>query len=179
MDKIVSDRDAVWYRDTNILFAGKRVLEFWPHPMHTPAEKVNALVRFCIYAGIILYLMTRKPKYPILGAVATLLISLYYNKYEKEAKAISVAMDATSNVRASTVENPFGNPLTVGEEPTGEEIDMATQDINLNARVPRDFEDAWEKQSNNRQFMTMPDKDPSVFANYLYGDPPCNRRCPA
>jgi hypothetical protein len=178
-DAIRSDRDSIWFKDTNVLFGKARLLEFWPHPMHTPAEKVNAMTRFAIYAGVLLYLMTRKTKYPVLAAVAIAVLTFYYHKLESEGRILKEARVAVPTTRASTLENPFGNPLvTEDESPKGEVVDTAIQEANFKAKVVMDFEDAWGTTSSSRQFMTMPDHDPSNFAQYLYGDPPCIRKCP-
>lgn len=185
MDAVVPIRDPIWYKKISILFEHKRPLEFWPHPMQSFSEKANAMVRFSIYAGVALYLMSKKPKYLVLAIVSIGVISFLYHRCERQEKlAIPVApYPRKPSTRESTVDNPYANNL-VGATSTVEgvvpddEASLQQQDDNYKKRMFMSYEDVWDKHTGQRQFLTLPEHDPSAFADYLYKDLPCKRRCP-
>lgn len=177
-DKVVLERDPIWYKNVGILLASNRLQEFWPHPMQTREEKVNAVVRFSMYASMALYLINRKPKYLIMGIVATLIISLAYTRMPPSTD-IKPMPRPQKAIRQPTEDNPFGNPLAYtpafedDKKNPPSETDSGkmeiTRDTLLKKGVFMNIESAWDKYSLERQFYTMPEHDTGVFARYLYG----------
>lgn len=47
--------DPIYYEDVRVLWAESRFKEIWPSPDMSTEERVNAMVRFCGYAGLALY----------------------------------------------------------------------------------------------------------------------------
>lgn len=185
MDTVVQTRDPIWYKHIPILYDKKRVMEFWPHPMHTFAEKANAMVRFSIYAGIAIYIMTKKPKYLVLAMASIAVISFMYDRAEKRDKLTQpvAPYPRKQQTRDGTLDNPYANPLVAsgvaveGAIPE-EESALKAQDEMYKKRMFMGYDDVWDKQTGQRQFVTIPERDPGAFAEYLYKDMPCERKCP-
>jgi hypothetical protein len=176
-DCVALKRDAIWYKELSVLFARNRLFEFWPHPMHTTTEKVNAIVRFSMYAAVACYLVTREPRFVVMGIAAIILVSLAHHRMPKDKTLdLPIATDTgLKNIREPTPSNPFGNALAAttafGDGKTGPEPDHdPRRDEMFRKGLFMDFEDAWGKHTLERQFHTMPEQDPGAFAQYLYGD---------
>lgn len=176
-DRVTIKRDPVWYEDLSVILSSDRLLEFWPHPMQTTTEKVNAIVRFAMYAAMACYLVTREPRFLVMGAAAILLVSVAHAKMPKASpKGLPIATDVgIKNIREPTPSNPFGNALAAtpmfGDGKTGPEPDQdPRRDEMFRKGLFMDFEDAWGKHTLERQFHTMPEQDTGAFAQFLYGD---------
>jgi hypothetical protein len=184
-DRIACERDPVWYRRVGVLLRRDRMFEFWPNPMHTRAEKVNAIVRFALYASVAAYLTSRRPRYLLVGFVSILAISLAHARMPDPVPAAhpAAAMEGpqgTRGIRKPTPDNPFGNPLA-GTSAHGDGLrnpPADTEDGTLEAQrdalaqkgLFMNFEDAWKAYSAERQYYTLPDHDTGAFAQFLYGD---------
>ena len=49
------EHDKFWYDDIKILFNTQRLTEFFPNKNMNMDEKLNAIARFSIYLGLVLY----------------------------------------------------------------------------------------------------------------------------
>lgn len=178
-DRVILQHDDVWYTNMSILFAKGRLFEFWPHVMHSDEEKVNAIVRFSMYATLMLYLANRKPKYLVMGVVAIAIVSYAHHhasmtNRKGDATVPKVQMRPR---RQPSEKNPFGNALVMEDDPI-KGIDPLPddpkteelRDIAARKGLFMEFEDAWNKYSSERQFYTVPENDQGAFAQYLYGD---------
>lgn len=176
-DKVILDRDPIWFERPSVLLASHRLFEFWPHPMHTRAEKVNAIARFALYTSLALYLARRDPKFLVMGVIAVLTVTLAYRRMPDPPAALPMAKDL--NIRKPTPHNPMGNPLAGTDayadgklNPPAETADgkmEAVRDEMLKKGIFMNFDDAWSNYSMERQFYTVPEQDTIAFANYLYG----------
>ena len=72
--------DAFWFSDYKILFDKDRLLEFFPTEEHSNAEKLNAIVRYSVYAAALL-MFFKKTLNVALIPLATLILTLYIFKY--------------------------------------------------------------------------------------------------
>lgn len=163
-------RDRLWTQEPGVLFQSGRILEFWPHRMHSREEKVNAIVRFSVFAALLLYVVSRKPKYLVMGAAAALGVTVLH-PWLRAARGVPCVQPRS--MRRPTPNNPFGNRLVSDESPDERPFDHdaeAERDAHFQKGLYMNFEDAWNKHSSERQFRTMPEGDQGAFAKFLYGD---------
>jgi hypothetical protein len=177
-------RDSFWYADPSVLWKWDRIQEFFPNSQTSLAEQLNALVRLAAYASVILYAYSRKT--PILYVLpATLLLTKVVhdvrsrNDVVREPPIITggYGVDAglpETNVRtvvngqecvAPTLNNPFGN-VSIADikydpdrPPACDISDPAVKKSAMDAFYDRlfvDADDTFDRNSNSRQFMTMP-----------------------
>jgi hypothetical protein len=141
-------------------------------------EKVNASVRFLLYAGILLYAATFRPKYVLVSWVAVLALAvLHYWGGSPAHDAGSVApLYAGRQTRTRTSQNPFANVLHAdpqadlpGPAWNQEEADKAN--ALFRSKMFMDINDAAGLQSCERQFMQMPEKDMDAFVAFLMQKP--------
>jgi hypothetical protein len=184
--------EKIWYEDVPGFFTQENYYVILPMSNMTFEEKVNALVRFFVYLGIVLAFVKANSKYLFFGIIAAVVsvIIVEFDKSQKvkaekflERKDLAV-VDNTVCVR-STVDNPFMNPTIADitynpNRPAACGLDNPlVQDKveqNFNARLYRDVGDLYGKMSSQREFYTMPSttipNDQTGFAEWLYGAGP-------
>lgn len=59
----VPSSDPFWSKDPTVLLRPDRLMEFFPAPAFSTAERLNAIARFGIYIGLAISLYKRSPKY--------------------------------------------------------------------------------------------------------------------
>jgi hypothetical protein len=184
--------EKIWYEDLQGFMTLDNYYVILPMSNMTFEEKLNSLVRFFIYLGLLLALIKANYKYLFFGIIAAL-VSVIITQFEKsqkqkaekflEKKDLAV-VDNTVCVR-STVDNPFMNPSVADiaynpSRPSACSLDHpAVQnqiDKNFNARLYRDVGDLYGKMSSQREFYTVPSttipNDQGGFAEWLYGTGP-------
>ena len=128
--------DKIWIEKPNILFTEDKIGEFYPARDMNDNEKVNAITRFSIYFGIILYLIQDNTNYlyiPLM--VSSCVYFLYYmNTKDKDFKVID---DTHVNIKKNfanytlpTKKNPFMN-LNVLDYGTNKVVKPALRGIKV------------------------------------------------
>ena len=180
--------ETIWYENINGLFTETNYYKIIPIREMTLQEKLNALLRFFVYLGILLALIKSNYKYLLLGII-TALITIIINKYELQTQKETEKFLDKNNLTIvdnkictrSTVENPFMN-LSVAdislnpEHPQACDIDnyQVKKSVakNFYSRVFRDVNDIYSKDASERQFYTMPctqvANEQSEFGKWLY-----------
>jgi|APGre2960657423_1045063.scaffolds.fasta_scaffold11227_1 hypothetical protein len=184
--------EEIWYNKIGDLFNASNFFEVLPSESMTFEAKLNAIVRFFIYLGVILALLRADYRYLFMGIVAAL-ISIVLYEYEKskrrhaekflEVKNLDV-IDNTVCAR-STLDNPFMNPslVDISENPNrpnacSTDNPRVQQQIsnNFNARLFRDVSDVYDRMSSQREFYTVPSttipNDQGGFAEWCYSTGP-------
>lgn len=181
--------EKIWYNDLSGMFTYQNYFIVLPTQTMTLHEKLNAIVRFFTYLGVLLALIKNDYKYIFLGVIAAL-VSVIINTYEDNNISIAekfledkeLAIVDNRVCSKSTVNNPFMNmsiaDITLNpEHPAACRLDNPTIkkliDTNFNARVFRDSGDIYGMQNSQRQFYTMPvttlTNDQTGFGKWLYG----------
>lgn len=167
--------DVIWHQNLSILWEKGRLFEFWPNAMHSREEKVNAIVRFALYASLMLYIMSKKTKYLIMGMAAIIVIS-YGNRQASQSPVPAPAVRQRLGPAPLLPDNPFGNQMSGTDVVPPNEDDYEDDETeDKREQLARkglfmNFEDAWKKHTSDRQFYKMPEHDQGAFAKYLYGD---------
>lgn len=181
--------EKIWYEDVLGFFNNENYYRVIPMQTMTMEEKLNALVRFFIYLGLILALLRSNYKYLFFGIVAAMMsVALY--EYEKSRKVRTEKFLEKHNIDVvdnkvcarSTVHNPFMNPTVIDivENPDRPAACVLENDkvhdlveANFEANMFRDVSDLYGKMSSQRQFYTVPSttipNDQEGFAKWLYG----------
>lgn len=173
------ERDAIFYRDLHLLLGPGRRLEFWPSAEMATEEKINATVRFLLYAGALLYVLTFKAKYVAMSWTAILLLGLVYaNAPPNQREGFQGAPVRQEAARKRTRDNPFANPLHAdGSDdaqlpaPDWTAQEAATASKLFRSRMYMDVADVASLQSTERQFMQMPTQDVDAFLRFLAQKP--------
>lgn len=184
--------ERIWYENLQGFVTNENYYVILPSQYMTLEEKLNALLRFFIYLGVVLAVLKSNYKYLFFGIVAAMLSILLY-QHEKNSKQWAEAfleskdLDIVDNqvCARSTVENPFMNPTIVDiqESPDrpaacsveNERVQQVIED-NFEARLFRDVSDLYGNQSSQRQFYTVPSttipNDQTAFAKWLFSTGP-------
>ena len=184
--------EKIWYDDIQGMFTYSNYYSILPMRDMTIQEKLNAIVRFFLYLGILLALVKSDYRYLLLGIVAAL-VSVVINEFETKKHAVAEKfleknqLDIVDNkiCARSTVDNPFMNMSIADihlnpDHPEACSLDnkrvKRTVEKNFNARLFRDVGDIYGKMSSQRQFYTMPvttiTNDQSEVGRWLYGVSP-------
>jgi len=186
------EKDLFWSQNPRILFDKNRLIEFIPTSDMTHEEKLNALTRLSIYAGLLMLVYTRgmwTMYIPILGMFFTLfLYKMYRPQRGSELKDPTLALKDDSIVikppfcTPPTRNNPFMNVMfnewsENPNRPAACEYDGVSQETenHFNYDLYKDIDDLFEKNNGQRQFFTMPyttiPNDQGSFAKWLYDTP--------
>lgn len=182
--------DPFWFNDYKILIDKDRLTEFFPNQYMSHSEKLNAILRFSIYATFILMLYYKTGNLlviPLFIGGLTLYIHKFNRlpeeeKLEGEHKKIMKELKGKCDV--PTKENPFMNTLVheLNDGPKKSNCNVEDDDVkediekHFNYNLYKDVNDIYNKNNSQRQFYTVPETDEygvkhgdSVkFAKWLY-----------
>jgi hypothetical protein len=179
--------ERIWYEDLPNFLTNQNYYKIIPSQSMTIEEKLNAIVRFFTFLGIVLAVLKSDYKYLFFGIVASLFAIVLYEhqrvkRKESEKFLLENQIDIVDNrvCARSTVDNPFMNPnltdIHRDDKPAACPIDneKVQQDIekNFEARLFRDVSDLYGNMSSQRQFYTVPQHDQGSFASWLYARGP-------
>lgn len=186
----LTQTDAFWYNQLDILWNKNRIAEFFPSEEQTLEERLNSIVRFGIYLSIILYFYHENSRYLLLGlTIAALSIYIYNNKPEKNKEITIEEFGDNKKCQKPTLNNPFMNVtmadymnIVDGKIVDREEACDVTVpetkkaiDEHFNNNLYNDVNDIFGKMNSQRQFYTMPSTTipnrQDEFAQWLYGSP--------
>jgi Family of unknown function (DUF5762) len=179
----------IWYEDLAGFMDVDHYYVILPMSNMTFEDKLNALVRFFIYLGILLTILKGNYRYLFFGIAACIVSMILYEfQSKKNTKTEKFFEDKQLDIvnnkvcARSTVDNPFMNPTmydiaTQPDRPAACHVDSekVQEDIerNFNARLFSDVSDLYGKQASQRQFYTMPSttipNDQTGFAEWLFG----------
>lgn len=185
----MSRRTEIWYENVHELYQDDQYTEVLPFSSMTFEEQLNAIFRFFVYMGLLLALVKANYRYLfviIFGGIITVVLYEYEKSKRKRAEKFleDASLDVIDNsvCSRSTLENPFMNPsiVDITDNPSRSNACKVispevkeTIDRNFNARVFRDVNDVFERDSSQREFYTMPNtripNDQETFAKWLYG----------
>mgnify|MGYP001197949185 CR=1 FL=1 len=171
--------DPFWFEDFSILFRTNRLTDFFPSNSMTMIEKLNAMARFCIYLGVLLYFYNQDYKTLFIVVMGLVLTYYLYMNIEKEefTAYCNIQNDNKKDCIQPTKHNPLMN-ITIPEYGTegrkkicSNNNDLIEQKFNIN--LYKDIGDVYENQNSQRQFYTTPittiPNDQDGFAKWLYG----------
>ena len=164
--------EKIWYEDLKGSFSPSNYFIVIPSKDMTLEEKINSIVRFFIYFGIILALVCSNYKYLFFGIIACLL-SLVIYQYEKTVKEEKAKFMDDKNLTIvnndlctkSTVDNPFMNSSIIDyadnpNRPKACDVDnegiKKVVESNFNKNLFKNVSDLYGKMSSQRQYYTMP-----------------------
>lgn len=181
--------EKIWYEDAMMMFNGVNMFNIIPLQSMSLEQKLNAIVRFFIYLGIILALVRKDAKYLFLGILAAL-VSYPIYEFERKEKEIAEKFLKNESIEilnnkpctSTNIENPFMNPTIADIQynpDRPEACPVVNQDVssrvnaNFKERVYKDVTDVWGKDYSAREFYTVPNttipNKQGEFASWLYG----------
>lgn len=180
-----------WMEDIKILFDNKKLLEIFPSKNYDLNRKLNAIVRLSFYYAIIVFFI-KKDKNVLLIPIIVLGVTYFVNN-RKGNKVIFTDLledyisesDKNTSFRIPTKDNPFmninikdyGTPTQTKAAPSYNNVGVQNRmDELYNDGLYRDFKDVFNRNTGERQFLTMPNTEvpnkQGDFAKWLYGKPP-------
>ena len=108
-----------WFLDPTNLFTKDNAKQFVPMPNMTTAEGLNAVVRFAVYAGVLLYVVTHNTNYILLIPAVMGLSYILYTLFPNGKKLEAFLNGKTEHFTMPTPDNPFMNVLLtdIGDNP--------------------------------------------------------------
>lgn len=185
-------RDHPWYHFPSVLI--QRPLEFFPARGMTPAERLNSIVRFVMYAAAAIAYYRSDWVVFGLGLCVVFVVSLVFSVpcttpacKEKE----TLLKDPSDRVTCTkpTENNPFMNVLAheYGSNkppacPTTSGT-MCESNKYFDQGLPREISDVYHNRASDRQFVTMPGSgnngtpDTLAFRNFLFSETAKGPKC--
>ena len=187
--------DPFWMNHPEILIDPRRIAEFVPYKSMTKIEQLNASVRFCIYASILLALFKMDFNYLLIfvaGLAITAAIYHFDPNHMKNEEKREMFEDISQRVSSKkyvepTYDNPFMNPCLTDYTDNPNREAASKRSFVKNEELKNDIEDKFTynlyqdvndiygKNNGQRQFYTTPvttiPNDQDSFAKWLYGKP--------
>ena len=173
--------DLFWKDDFSILYNADRLTEFFPSDDMNFNEKLNALVRLCTYAGILLYLYHKKNDYlylpVIMMSVSLFLHNMHSYERNEQFEIIKKTPDIDNTISPST-HNPFMN-FNIMNNTNNQEKQPINNDPKLienkfNEGLYKNVDDVFDKSHSDRQYFSMPWTGPSNeqgdYSKWLYNN---------
>ena len=191
-----------WFNDISILFNKNYLLEVLPLREYDFNRKLNAVVRFTIYYGILLYIFKRDKNILCLPFI-TVVITVYLHKTSKDDKQddnfkglmntkggtnlseIDMMIDEinTDVYRIPEIDNPMMNQNTFDLYENKKAIPTYNNpgvkrkvEETLDSQVFKDSNDLFNRRNSQRQWYTMPNTEAmnkqTEFAKWCYMTPP-------
>ncbi len=166
--------DPFWSNEYKVLFNLSRAKEFIPTPDMSTDEKLNAISRCLIYAGILLYFLYNDYLFmyiPVIG------LALVYYVHLGSNEGFNQQTESSDCVKP-TINNPFMNVLT-SDNPTRSPA-CNIDDPKIKADIESMFghglytnsNDIWDKNNSQRQYYTNPStttpNDRDSFMKWCY-----------
>lgn len=178
--------DPFWFDHPSILLQTNRLTEFFPTTVMTMAEKLNAIVRFSVYASILLYLSTHELIWVYIPFVTMIMSHIIYLNHPKPDRELSGAeileqvgggkdnLELLHNYKLDkngqlcqqpTKNNPFMNVLIsdyldAPNRPPAcnpEDPEVAKEiEHHFNHNLYKDINDVWNRGNSQRQFVVNP-----------------------
>lgn len=179
---------APWYKEPSCLW--KNWTEFFPARGMSAAETLNALVRFVIYACVIVSIYRNEYTPLVIGIGVVLLLTLVYAPTlhtRPHAPSGTHAHRRESMCTSPTSNNPFMNVLP--HEYQDNKPEACPSSTAQDARIAQEFEkglvrevsDVYKKRASDRQFITMPVTtsipDTKAFSNFLFSETANGPKC--
>lgn len=175
-----------WYTDPACLVT--QWTEFFPARGMTPAETLNAVVRFVVYSTLMISLYRNEYTPLVVGAAVILVVSaVYAPRMHVHVATTTHSHRKKETCTAPTPDNPFMNVLAheySKDKPAACAPSMA-QDKRVNDLFEdgliREVSDPYKKRASDRQFITMPVSssipDTRAFSNYLFSETVRGPKC--
>lgn len=183
-------KDKLWTKDINVLFKKERLLEFFPSKKLSHSENINAIVRFCLYSGMLLSFYKRNSIYLLTFLLVAIIISIASKPPPKKRAKIpqhtnpEKYKDADTLCTMPTKDNPMANFLMSDYELNPTRPEACSQVL-----YPDEFDkamdsvddpfDVFNTKFSERQFFsnanTKISNDQREFANWLYGNKTTNK----
>ncbi len=105
----VQEDDPFWVNDPLLLIRTDRLMEFYPSTDMTANERMNAVTRYVLYAGIIITFLKKENSKPFILAIIAILVMavLFYPKSDKTM--LTMYYNKKRNCIESTKDNPYMN----------------------------------------------------------------------
>ena len=191
-----------WFKDISILYDKNYLMEIIPKKEYDFNRKLNAVVRFTIYYGILLYIFKRDKNILCLPFI-TVVITVYLHKTSKDDKQddnfkglmntkgstnlseIDMMIDEinTDVYRIPEIDNPMMNQNTFDLYENKKAIPTYNNpgvkrkvEETLDSQVFKDSNDLFNRRNSQRQWYTMPNTEAmnkqTEFAKWCYSTPP-------
>ena len=169
-----------WYSDPSILFRSDTWSVFVPTPDMSVPQALNAVVRFSVYLGLLLFLTSMDPWY-LLVIPLVMGVSVFLNSWFPQAKKMSegfVSSYVGTEETLPTEDNPFMNaPLTDildnPERPPAADVtrvdvrDKVNSAFAQTSNIYMDTTDVFDLVQSQRNFHTVPEDDHGGFLKFL------------
>ena len=177
--------DKFWMDEPNIIIQKNRLTEFFPTVKMSLAEKLNAILRLCIYIAIILFLLKNNINVlyiPLIWMIIS--FGIYKNKASSIKETyLENKIDHKRREKSCvkpTVDNPFMNINLITDKRDREPACLSFDNPKLqevieekfNHDLYRDVGDLYGKNNSQREFVTMPSttipNNQTEFAKWCY-----------
>lgn len=159
------DTDPFWWQDPGILFHSNRYMQFFVSPDSPLSNAFNALVRFAVYASLLLAIVTGNGRYILAAPIVMLVEYVLYELYPPGGSSLTIQEHFSQMLRTAkpSVANPYMNNLP-GDSPTRPaaaditvpEVGNAADNAMMAGAARNQVMSDYHRNFLERQFVTQP-----------------------
>lgn len=154
--------DIIWYDDYSILYKNDNYLDFIPNSKMSYNEKINAIVRFCIYSIILSFIFNKSQRILILPILIIFITKVFDIKDKKMEKYI--------NNDDNNVNNDYNHDNGNNDDGEINDVDDKTNN-NVNNNKMKMIYDTIMKKNDISFESGILDKDGKYNGGEIYRDP--------
>ena len=170
--------DSLWTQDLYILLNKDRLVEFYPTSDMSVEEKVNSIVRFLMYAGLISSYLKKDLKPLAICAILVFIVTyLFYPNMKQPNDVVQNYNVLKLNGHPHVSQNPYNNPLPMQDPSTYGEHRNRPNLRTPSSREAETFKDLFrvdKEIGNDRSFYTIPDinipNNRKEYMEFMYGN---------
>ena len=170
--------DLLWTQDLYILLNKDRMIEFYPTADMSTEEKVNSIVRFLIYAGLLTSYFKKDVKpVAICGILIFIVTFIFYPNMKNANTVVQNYNTIEKDEYAEISQNPYNNPLAMEDPATygkPKEKPLIKPQSSREAETFKDLFSVGKTDGNDRAFYTVPNinvpNNRNEYMNFMYGN---------
>jgi hypothetical protein len=162
--------------DKNIVDTFANPTLFVPSNNYNVKTNISSIIKFLLYSGIIIFILTQNWKLVIVILVFIIVLKFFSKKAISFNEKLIEKNKQKNDCKKSTLNNPTGNVLLYdSNEILNKEfcpLQEKEMDDNIKYNFYFDSKDIWQSKNYMRSFITMPSQthpnNLSKFTSYLY-----------
>jgi len=171
--------DKHWTKDVNVIVKKEKLLEFFPNKLYSSERNGNAVMRFCLYSGILVSAQKKNHRYLILFLVIGIVLSHSTVEYFSPFVKLQTKNTKKEKCVMPTSDNPMANFLMSEYESNPDRPEACkymdhTDEYNNAMKTPDEPFDVFNTKYSERQFFTTANttaaNEQRQFADWLYGN---------
>ena len=171
--------DPFWFKKNEILFSKSNLFQFWPSKFQSHEERINAITRFILYAGLILSFRNKNTSPLTMAGLLIFIIVILSKSKNPVLRRVLSKSEEHSDCQKPSITNPLGNQIPFDDTYRKPGCKSSSVEGEITKKLFAEFPTNGLSTTNQnfieRQFFSTANTDivnnQKGFASWLYGAP--------